>query len=81
MRFFKKFSASSFQKHLIRNQRDEFSVRRLFRPDIGPDAQNIVDALDPSAVPGDLDGMADRAFHLARRRIEPFADARDRAPW
>ena len=39
-----------------------------------PRAEDGIDRLDAAAVPGDLDGMADGALHLARRRGELLAD-------
>ena len=57
-----------FQKQLVRDERDEFAVGRLFAPDVDPHPEHRVDRLRPLPVPRHFDPVPDRTLYLARAR-------------
>ena len=59
----------------IRDQRDKLAVGRLIVQRADVLAEGLVQRVDAPAVPRHLDGMANRAFHLAGRRAEAVGNA------
>ena len=59
----------------IRDQRDKLAVGRLIVQRADVLAEGLVQRVDAPAVPRHLDGMANRAFHLAGRRAEAVRNA------
>jgi hypothetical protein len=61
---------------LIRHHRDELAVRRLRFVGVDRVAEDVADAVDVAACPGDFDRVADRTFNAGWRRFVAFGDCR-----
>ena len=70
------FSRALLDPQPVRDERDELAIGRLVVQAAHVLAERLIQRLDAPAVPGDLDGVADGALDLARRRVEPLGDAR-----
>ena len=63
---------STFNEHLIRNQRNKLAVRRFFIPRIYLHTEDLIDVFDLSLVPSHFDGVANGALHFACGSTKAF---------
>ena len=64
------------QGELISNHGNELPIRRLVLLGGHPAPKRLIQRINPSPAPRDLNRMPDRPLHLAGRRIEPLANPR-----
>ena len=69
------------QTNFIAYHGNKFTVRRLTAQVVDRVAKVAVQRVHVAAVPGDLDGVADRALDAAGRGHVALGDFRDKAAW